>query len=319
MKNIKQIFNISILLNIIFIHNIQTGKESIYNEFKQITGTNKNFFNVSIDKVAEFWDKRPCNIKHSSKIVGSKEYFDEVEQKKYFVEPHIPEFAEFDHWKGKRVLEIGCGIGTESINFAKAGAAVSAIELSKESLELTKERFRVFGLDARLYYGNAENLEAILPEEDKDSFDLIWSFGVIHHTPQPKNIIRNVKKFIKKGGELRMMLYSRISYKLFFIMHKTGCWDFSKIDTLISEYSEAQIGCPITYTYTSKEIFELLGNGWNNISIKKTHIFPYKIDKYIKNIYEKEDVWKNITEEQFKEFENELGWHYLIKATFVGD
>lgn len=317
MKNVKKIF-IFTLLNIIFINNTPEEK-NIYDEFKQINETNKDFINISIDKVAEFWNQRPCNIKHSSKLIGTKDYFDEVEQKKYFVEPHVPEFADFNNWKGKRVLEIGCGIGTESINFVKAGAILSAIELSKESLDLTKERFKVFGLNANLYQGNAENLETILPEKDRNSFDLVWSFGVIHHTPNPKNIIEGIKKFIKKDGELRIMLYSKISYKLFFIMRQTGCWDFSKLDTLVSQYSEAQIGCPVTYTYTPREILELIGNGWDNISIQKTHIFPYKIDKYVQNIYEKEDAWKNIAEEQFKEFEKELGWHYLIKATFKGE
>ena len=68
----------------------------------------QDFSTVSIDEVKNFWNKRPCNIRHSNKIVGSLEYFDEVEQRKYFVEPHIPVFAEFKKWQGKRVLEIGC-------------------------------------------------------------------------------------------------------------------------------------------------------------------------------------------------------------------
>ena len=72
---------------------------------------------VSIEEVRDFWNRRPCNIRHSPKPVGTKEYFDEVEARKYFVEPHIPEFAQFQRWRGKKVLEIGCGIGTDSINF----------------------------------------------------------------------------------------------------------------------------------------------------------------------------------------------------------
>jgi 2-polyprenyl-3-methyl-5-hydroxy-6-metoxy-1,4-benzoquinol methylase len=66
--------------------------------------------------------------------VGTREYFDEVEARKYFVEPHIPEFAQFKQWKGKKVLEIGCGIGTDSVNFARAGADLAAIEISEKSL-----------------------------------------------------------------------------------------------------------------------------------------------------------------------------------------
>jgi len=75
-----------------------------------------------IEAVRAFWDARPCNIRHSPKPVGSREYFDEVERRKHFVEPHIPRFAQFDRWAGKRVLEVGCGIGTAAVNFARCGA-----------------------------------------------------------------------------------------------------------------------------------------------------------------------------------------------------
>lgn len=74
-----------------------------------------------VQQVRDFWNRRPCNIRHSSKPVGTREYFDEVEARKYFVEPHIPAFAQFERWKGKKVLEIGCGIGTDAVNFGGCG------------------------------------------------------------------------------------------------------------------------------------------------------------------------------------------------------
>lgn len=94
-----------------------------------------------IEQVREFWDGQPCNIKHSPKPIGTREYFDEVEARKYLVEPHIPGFAQFERWRGKKVLEIGCGIGTDSINFARHGADLSVVELSKKSLEICWKRF----------------------------------------------------------------------------------------------------------------------------------------------------------------------------------
>ena len=100
----------------------------------------------SIDDVRQYWDARPCNIRHSPKPVGSREYFDEVEARKYFVEPHIPAFAEFERWAGKRVLEVGCGIGTDSINFARAGAQLTAVDLSSESLRIAEQRADVMGV-----------------------------------------------------------------------------------------------------------------------------------------------------------------------------
>ncbi len=79
----------------------------------------------SIERVRTYWDTRPCNIRHSPRQVGTREYFAEVEARKYFVEPHIPRFAQFDRWSGKHVLEVECGIGTNTINFARNGARVS--------------------------------------------------------------------------------------------------------------------------------------------------------------------------------------------------
>ena len=113
---------------------------------------------ATIDEVRKFWDARPCNVRHSSKPLGTREYFNEVEQKKFTAEPHIPNFCEFDRWKGRRVLEIGSGIGTMAINFARAGADYTGVELSAESLDLTRQRFSVYGYTGRFYQGNAEHL-----------------------------------------------------------------------------------------------------------------------------------------------------------------
>ena len=82
------------------------------------------FATTPIEAVRDYWNARPCNIRHSQKPRGTQAYFDEVETRKYFVEPHIPEFAEFPRWNDKTVLEIGCGIGTDTINFLRNGAKV---------------------------------------------------------------------------------------------------------------------------------------------------------------------------------------------------
>lgn len=104
------------------------------------------FMPASIEDIRVYWDRRPCNIRHSPLPVGTAGYFDEVERRKYLVEPHILGFADFPRWNGKRVLEIGCGIGTDTVNFARAGADYTGLDLSEVSLELARARFQVFGL-----------------------------------------------------------------------------------------------------------------------------------------------------------------------------
>ena len=268
-----------------------------------------------IEKIKKFWDERPCNIRHSDKPVGTKEYFDEVEKRKYFVEPHIPIFAEFAKWKNKEVLEIGCGIGTDSINFVRAGAKLTIVELSPNSLELCKKRFDEFGLEANFIEGNAEKLDHLLPPGKR--YDLIYSFGVIHHTETPEKVIEGIRKRLKPDGELRIMLYSKYSFKLFDFMHEINEWDFSKMDDIIQHYAEARTGCPKAFTYTFKDIRHLL-DGFEILSIKKDHIFQYSIPEYIKKQYVVRDTFKNMSEHDYREMCDEMGWHTLVKARLKG-
>src|ERR1039457_5192665 len=115
-----------------------------------------SFDDTPITKVSEYWNARPCNIRHSPKPVGTREYFDEVEWRNYFVESHIPRFAEFARWKGKKVLEIGCGIGTDTISFARAGAQVTAVDLTEKSLDVARQRARVFGFENQIRFLQAD-------------------------------------------------------------------------------------------------------------------------------------------------------------------
>ena len=140
----------------------------------------------TIENVKQFWDDRPCNIRHSKKEIGSKEYFDEVENKKLTAEPHIKTFSNFDEWDGKKVLEIGCGLATVGINFASHGADYTGVELSEESLKLAKQRFDVYEMQGKFFSGNAEYLSTFVPIE---TYDLVYSFGVIHHSPNPEKIV----------------------------------------------------------------------------------------------------------------------------------
>jgi len=211
----------------------------------------------TVADVQRFWDSRPCNIRHSAKPVGSAEYFDEVEARKYFVEPHIPGFAEFERWRGKRVLEVGCGIGTDTVNFARAGADVTAVDLSSESLRLAERRAEVMGVADRIRFqqANAEELTSTL---DEAPYDLVYSFGVVHHTPRPERALAEIRQLTAAGRTLKLMVYHRRSWKVLSIVAAQGRGRFWKTDELVAKHSEAQTGCPVTFSYTRREGHELV-------------------------------------------------------------
>lgn len=252
---------------------------------------------ASTEDVRAYWDRRPCNIRHSTSEIGTREYFNDVEKRKYFVESHIPTFAEFGMWKNQKVLEIGCGIGTDAVNFARAGADYTGVELSAQSLALTRKRFEVFGLKGTFYEGSAEVLDSIVP---KGTYDLVYSFGVIHHTPNPRKVVDMVKKYMGEGSEFRLMLYAENSWKS--IMIKSGL-----------DQPEAQSGCPIAFTFTQDEIRNLLRD-FDILEMHQDHIFPYVIEKYVQYEYEAQPWFKAMPSQMFKALEKALGWHTLVKC-----
>jgi SAM-dependent methyltransferase len=254
---------------------------------------------ATIDHVRNYWDRQPCNIRHGVAPVGTREYFDQVEARKYRVEPHIPRFAEFERWKGKRVLEVGCGIGTDAINFARAGAQLTAVELSGESLRLCRQRFERFGLEARFYQANVEELSAVVPVEP---YDLVYSFGVVHHTPNPRRGVEQLMRYMGPGSELRLMLYAKVSWKNFLIQ-------------LQRMQPEAQADCPVVFTYTALGIRRLL-RGLEVVSIRKDHIFPWSIPEYMQHRYRKVWYFGWMPSPVFRMCERLLGWHMLVLARY---
>lgn len=245
------------------------------------------------DTVKEFWDQRPCNIRHSDKDVGTREYFDEVTKRKYFVESHIKSFADFESYKDKDVLEVGCGIGTAAQSFIEHGARYTGIDVSPSSIELAKKRLDVYGLKGHVFEGDIQSL--VIPDA---KFDLVYSFGVLHHISDLESALKNIHTMLKPGGEFKLMMYASNSWKNMCI--KRGLDQF-----------EAQSGVPIANTYTKDEMRNVLKD-FVNIRIDQDHIFQWNVDEYKEYRYKKEPWFEAMPEPLVRALEKEYGWHLLV-------
>ena len=159
------------------------------------------------DRVRDFWQNHPCGSKFADARPGSRIFYEVIEQHRYEKEWHIPAAAGFDKTKNLRVLEVGCGLGTDGAQFAKAGADYTGIDLTQAAVDLARRRFELFNLPGTFRVADAEKLD--FPD---NSFDIVYSHGVLHHTPDTPGAIREVHRVLRNGGRAVVMLYHRNSY-----------------------------------------------------------------------------------------------------------
>ena len=153
------------------------------------------------ERVRSFWQANPCGTKFADAEVGTREFFERVEKHRYRTEWHIPAAAGFDKARGLRVLEVGCGLGTDGAQFARAGAVYTGIDLTEAAIGLARRRFELESLPGEFRISDAERLD--FPDE---SFDLVYSHGVLHHTPDTARAVGEVHRVLRPGGRAIVML-----------------------------------------------------------------------------------------------------------------
>lgn len=277
---------------------MDTGRQDRQNRKRGLeVNEGSQVYKSQIDQVRAYWDAQPCNVRHSTAPFGTRRWSYEVTQRKYFIEPHIPTFADFERWRGKAILEIGCGIGTDTQNFAAHGAYVTAVDLSKKSLGLAASRPGT----ARVEFIQAD-VEHLDEELLQEPFDLIYSFGVLHHTPNPDKALAQMRKFAAPGTVLKVMVYHRWSWKALRI-------------ALGFDRPEAQAGCPIARTYSRRAAKKFIENaGFRVTEMCVDHIFPYSIPEYKRHEYRKVWYFRWMPRALFRLLERTIGWHLLITA-----
>ncbi|HJU69142.1 MAG TPA: class I SAM-dependent methyltransferase [Gemmatimonadaceae bacterium] len=201
-------------------------------------------------QIKEYWEAEPCGTR-GVEAEDRKRFFDQIERERYEWEPYIPQYAKFDRARGKRLLEIGVGAGTDFINWVRHGAIATGVDLTDRGVNLTRERLGLEGLTADVRRADAENL----PFED-NSFDVVYSNGVLHVPPNPARAIAEAHRVLKPGGTFVGLIYNVHSWVGFMLwgvhcLAKGRPWKGPR--WAIYHYLES----PGTNAYTVRETREL--------------------------------------------------------------
>ena len=249
----------------------------------------------SNDDVREFWERQPCGTgsEITSKLPkGNLEWFKQIESHRYNVEPFIHSVAQFTRHKGKKVLEIGVGAGTDHLQWARAGCDCYGVDLTDAAIETTRCHLEHYGFKSKLQRINAETLPF-----DNNYFDIVYSWGVIHHTQFPEKIISEIERVLKPRGAFIGMIYGLYSPLVLKEWVKNALlkgtpWKSFKN---IVWHDIESVG---TKAYTVKQTRSLFRN-FSKVSIKR-FITTYDTDK-----------WPNWISSFFP---NKWGWFITIRA-----
>lgn len=213
-------------------------------------------------RAREQWGQDPCGAEHAREHeFGTREFFDAVERHRYEeYAPWMPRVMGFNDFKGQRLLEVGCGMGSDLLQFARGGARCTGVDLTPRSIEITRHRFALYGERGEFLLSDGEHL----PFAD-ESFDVVYSNGVLHHTPDTAGAVKEVHRVLRPGGTAKVMLYHKNSLAYWgeiILRHGLVGGDFlrgrtpQQIMNRRVEYSEHDAE-PLVKVYTRKEAAKL--------------------------------------------------------------
>ena len=207
------------------------------------------------EDVRDFWNADPCG----SRYLGDRADFEAHTRARYQLEPYIHEFAGFAGARGQRVLEVGVGMGADYLEWLKAGAQVTGVDLSSASLEQARRRCEIAGCASDLRVSDAEHL----PFADA-TFDIVYSYGVMHHSPDTPQCIREAWRVLKPGGALRIMIYHHPSLTGFMLWSRYGFLRGKSLRQSVHDHLES----PGTKSYSHEEARAMLV-GFEQIELRQ--------------------------------------------------
>jgi SAM-dependent methyltransferase len=162
---------------------------------------------ATIEQVRDYWERHIHDLEITRHPVGSRAFFDDLDQYHFEKLHHLLRLVDFAGWRGRAVLEVGCGAGVDLARFARGGANVSGIDLTESAIALAKANFSQQGLDGRFHVANGE----CLPFAD-ETFDLVYAHGVVQYTANPRRLVDECHRVLKPGGQAIFQVYNRVSW-----------------------------------------------------------------------------------------------------------
>jgi SAM-dependent methyltransferase len=162
---------------------------------------------ATIDEVRAYWERHIHDLEITRHPVGSRGFFADLDQYHFEKLHHLLRLVDFDGYRDKTVLELGCGAAIDLARFAKGGAVVTGVDVAKSAIDLAKANFEQQGLRGEFSIANGEDLP--LPD---NSFDLVYAHGVVQYTPNPRRLVEECRRVLKPGGLAIFQVYNRISW-----------------------------------------------------------------------------------------------------------
>jgi ubiquinone/menaquinone biosynthesis C-methylase UbiE len=269
------------------------------------------------EEVQEFWDNCPNESVKSAASIGTPEYYADTEEDRQdihanFNQRFLNSAIGFDQIKNKTILEVGCGIGLDAIQFARNGNKLHLMDLSLNSIKIALGRLQNEGYKAVVCVGDANKL----PFAD-NSFDLIYSFGVLHHSPDTESSIREIYRTLKPGGQVIVMLYSKWSANMIFrtFVHngliKREIFKLHSISKVLNKWTELQSKTesstnPLTQVFSYRQIRKMFYQ-FDEVKLEKHFINRYQMA-------EARVFLRFISEKVKNNLHKYLGWNTIIKA-----
>jgi SAM-dependent methyltransferase len=162
---------------------------------------------TTVDEVRAYWERHIHDLDITRHPVGSRGFFDDLDEYHFEKLHHLLRLVDFDGYRGRRVLEVGCGAGVDLARFTRGGAIVTGVDLAESAIALARENFGQQGLQGDFKVANGEHLPF-----DDGSFDLVYAHGVVQYTANPAQLVAECRRVLKPGGEAVFQVYNRISW-----------------------------------------------------------------------------------------------------------